>query len=258
MDKGKENKKTQLVDKHLALKELCELFKNKTGNVPRHQYNVAHTANTYDQLIENLTKKMILKIHHFSEDYTSLVPNEVQSLHSTQEQATLYPVVVMRRVDGVIQEDHITFISSNLKHDAPYVEFCNELLHEYCKSEGLNITHDIEYNDGCSNQFKSIKAFKSLARMNIKTTCIFCETSHRRCKSDGLGRVIDSYVYCGVCGGEIVVTNAKELYDYCLQYISVNATDISKPMLNRVFFYISSEEMAEHGSTFHVTTCKSI
>ena len=101
--------------------------------------------------------------------------------------------------------DHITFISSDLKHDVPFVEFCNDLLHEYYKSEGYNITHDIEYNDGYSSQFKCIKAFSSLARRNIKTTRIFCETSHGKSKSDGLGGVIKSFVYHDVCGSEKII-----------------------------------------------------
>ena len=96
-----------------------------------------------------------------------MVPNEVQSLHLTQKQATLYPVVVLRRVNGIKQEDKITFISRDLKHDAPYMEFFKELLHEYYKSERLKITHNIEYNNGCSNQFKCIKAFNSFARRKI-------------------------------------------------------------------------------------------
>ena len=152
-----------------------------------------------------LTKNVILKIHDFSENYTCLVPYEIQSLQWTEEQATVYPVVVLRLVNDVIREDHITFLSSNLKHDVPFVEFCNDLLREYYKSEGYNITHDIEYNDGCSIQFKCIKAFSSLARRNIKTTHIFCETSHGKSKSDGLGGVIKSFVYHVVCGGENII-----------------------------------------------------
>ena len=107
--------------------DLCELFKDKLRNFPRHRYSVAHTAKTYDQLIENLTENMILKIQDFSENYTCLAAHEIQSLHWTQ--ATVYPVVVLRRVNDVIPEDHITFISRDLKHDVPFVEFCNYLLH---------------------------------------------------------------------------------------------------------------------------------
>ena len=113
---------------------MCELFKDEVRNFPRHCYNVTHTAKTYDQLIENLTENMILKIHYFSENYTCLVPHEIQSLRWTQEQAIVYPVVVLRRVNDVIREDHIIFTSSDLKHDVLFVEFCNDLLHEYYKS----------------------------------------------------------------------------------------------------------------------------
>ena len=128
-----------------------------------------------------------------------------QSLHWTKE--------LMKPYKKIISD--ITFISSNLKHDVPYAEFCNKLLHS------------------------------SLPRQNIKTTHIFCRTSHRKSNSDGLG-VIKSYVYCDVRGGETVVRNAKELYDYCLEDLSINDTDNSKPMLNRVFFYILSEEIKTH------------
>lgn len=110
----------------------------------------------------------------------------------------------------------ITFIIINLKHDIPYAEFCNEFL-----------------------QF-------SLPRRNIKTTHIFFQTRHRKPKSDGLVGVIKSSVYCDVYGSEIFVMNAKELYDYYLEHFFINDTDNSKPMLNRVFFYILSEEVVEY------------
>ena len=242
----------------MKLTGLCELFKDKLRNFPRNHYNVPHTARMYDQLIENLTENMILKIHDFSENYTCLALHEIQSLHWAQEQATVYPVVVVRWLNDVKWEDHITFISSDLKHDVPFVEFCNDLLHEYYKSEGYNITHDIEYNDGCSSQFKCIKAFSSLARRNIKTTRIFCETSHGKSKSDGLGGVIKSFVYRDVCGSEKIIRNAKELYDYCIENLTVHNVENGKPMLNRLFFYISSEEMTEYRSSFPINKYKSI
>ena len=153
---------------------------------------------------------------------------------------------------------HITFIKSNLKHDVPFVQFCNDLLHEYYKSDRYNITHDIECNDGCLSQFKCIKAFSSLARRNIKTTHIFCETSHGKSKSDGLGGVIKSFVYRDVCGNEKIIRNAKELYDYCIENLTVHNVENGKPMLNRLFFYISSEEMTKYRSSFPINKYKSI
>ena len=37
-------------------------------------------------------------------------------------------------------------------------------------------------------------------RKKIKTTKVFCETSHGKSKSDGLGGVIKSITSCAVCG----------------------------------------------------------
>ena len=51
-----------------------------------------------------------------------LLPEEIQSLHWTQETATVYPIVVIRKVEDDIHEDHIVFISNYKKHDVLFVE----------------------------------------------------------------------------------------------------------------------------------------
>ena len=164
--------------------ELVLLLKEKLNKFPVHRFNVQQTPKTYDKIIANLNKHSILKIHDFS---------EIQSLHWTQETATVYPIVVIRKVEDDIYEDHIVFISNDKKHYVPFAEYCNNTLHRYYKDAGLSITHTIEYNDGCTLQFKRIHAFSSLTRRKTKTTRVFCETSHGKSKSDGLGGVIKSY-----------------------------------------------------------------
>ena len=91
-------------------------------------------------------------------------------------------------------------------------------------------------------QFKCIRAFSSLARRKIKTTKVFCETSHGKSKSDGLGGVIKSNASCAVCGEREVIRDAKELFDFFNQNLVVKAAyESSKPMLNCAFFYVSLE-----------------
>ena len=132
---------------------------------------------------------MLLKIHDFSENYNCLLPEEIHILHWTLETAKLCPMVVLRKVNDEIREDHITFLSDDKKHDVPFVELCNSCLHKHYKNEGLVIEHDIEYNDGCASQFKSTRAFSAIVRRNIKTTRIFCKTSPDKSVSDGLGGI---------------------------------------------------------------------
>ncbi len=145
-------------------------LKEKLNKFPMHRFNVQQTAETYEKFISNLKENSIQKIHDFQENYTCLLPEEIQSLHWTQETATVYPIIVLRRVGEDIREDHLTFIPDDKNHDVPFGEYCNDSLHKYYEDEGLSITHDIEYNDGCASQFKCVRSFSSLAKRHIKTT----------------------------------------------------------------------------------------
>ena len=112
------------------------------------------------------------------------------SIHWTQEQATVYPVVVLRKVDGILREDHFTFISNDPTHDVPFVELCNAMIHTYYDERDIKIEIDIEFNDGCASQYKQYKcvlAIQSFARRNVSFIWVYFETSHGKSKSDGLG-----------------------------------------------------------------------
>ena len=151
--KDKEKKKLKLLDKMMKPKDLIDLLKLKLEKFAMHRFNVEHTVKTFDHLVNNLNVNFILKIHYFSKNYTYLLPEEIQSLHWVQDTATVYPTVVMRKVGNEIREDHLMFISDDKKHDLPFVKKWNEILyHDYVK-EGLQINHNMEYNDGCSSQF---------------------------------------------------------------------------------------------------------
>ena len=117
----KEKKNVQLVDKELTLPQFSAHLQDKLQNFPRHRHNVTHTRKIYDQVIDALSDGTIIKIQDFSENYTCLLPNEIMSIHWTQEQATVFPVVVLRKVNNYVQEDHFVFVSDDLKHDVPFI-----------------------------------------------------------------------------------------------------------------------------------------
>ena len=166
----------------------------------------------------------------FQKAMPAWLPEEIQSLHWNQETATAYSIVVIRKVEDDLREDHTVFISNDKKHDVPFVEYCNDILHRYYKHAGLSITHDNEYNDGCATPFKCICAFSSLTRRKIKTTRVFCETNYGKSKSDGLWGVIKLYASCVVCGEREVIRDAKELFDFFNENLLVKAAyESSKP-----------------------------
>ena len=79
-------------------------------------------------------------------------------------------------------------------------------------------------------------------------THIFCETSHGKSKSDGLGGAVKSFVSRDVCGERlIIIRDAKELFEFFETNLTVkDVLDDDKPMLNQHFFYISKDEMESY------------
>ena len=90
-----------------------------------HRFNVKHTKDQLSHIIENLAENEVLLIQDFSENYSCLLPVEPMSIHWTTEQATVYPVVELRKVDvNTIKEDHFVFTSDDKTHDPAFVECC--------------------------------------------------------------------------------------------------------------------------------------
>ena len=139
------------------------------------------------------------------------MPHEIQSLHWQQNQVSVFPVVILMKQNGKIREDHIVVISNNLKHDPAFVELSNRKIHQYYEENGFTIVKDIEINDGCSTQFRSIKVFTEFAKRKIETARIYLETSHGKSKSDGLGGVVKSYVSSAVSSSEVIIRDAQRI-----------------------------------------------
>ena len=77
-----------------------------------------------------------------------------------------------------------------MKHDIPFVEICNSMIHKHYTDRNIPVTRDIEFNDGCNSQFKCISAFPQFSYRSVTTTRVYFETSHGKSKSDGLRGVV--------------------------------------------------------------------
>ena len=200
-----------------------------------------------------------LSFHALDTKPSYCISSGCHSMRWTQNQATVYPVVVIRKVDGVLREDNFVIISNDRNHDVPFVELSNEMIHKYYASKGIIFSHDIEINNGCASQYKSIKGFSSMARRKIKTTRIYFESSHGKSKSNGLGGVVKAFVSRAVSTEKVVIRDAKELFDYCNENLTViDNTNDDRNMLNRVFMYIPDEDIGLYRETFPDNNYKSL
>ena len=85
--------------------------------------------------------------------------------------------------------DHLVFLSDDKIHDSAFVELVNNKIHEYCEEQNIVIDHDIELNDGCASQFKSINAFWLFAKRGRHTDHVYFKSAHGKGPMDGLGGV---------------------------------------------------------------------
>ena len=85
----------------------------------------------------------------------------------------------------------------------------NNKTHEYYEEQNIFIDHDIEFNDGCTSQFKSIKAFWLFAKRGRHTDWVYFELSHGKGPSNGLGGVIKSLASTLVCAEKLIIRDDK-------------------------------------------------
>lgn len=92
--------------------------------------------------------------------------------------------------DPHLVDEHHIFISDDKTHDAHMVEHCKSLL---LKNLPFKPVRGIEFCEGASCQFTSIRSFAYLAQSELKygmsTVRYWWETSHGKNKADGAGGV---------------------------------------------------------------------
>ena len=77
---------------------------------PRNRFNIDYTRSVWEQMEGTLEEGMMVNVHDFSDNYTCLLPHEAQIIHWTQEQVTVYKVVVLRTVGDDIREDQLVML----------------------------------------------------------------------------------------------------------------------------------------------------
>ena len=96
-------------------------------------------------------------------------------------------MVTLRCHNKKIVEDNFVFISDDRTHDSSFIEYFADHIKEFYSANHPNITSFTELNDGCAQQFKSVKAISQLSRWPCYLSRLHFETSHGKLSLMGLG-----------------------------------------------------------------------
>ena len=150
-------------------------------------------------------------------------------------------MVTLRWHNKKIVEDHFVFISDDRTHDSSFKEYCADHIKEFYSANRPNTTSFIELNDGCAQQFKSVKAISQCSRGPYFLSRLYFETSHGKSKSDGLGGVVKSFVSRSVNSEGTVVRNLMEFYQFCIENLTFRNHD--GVVNNRCFVLVKPEDL---------------
>ena len=140
------------------------------------------TANSIDKLIayayvakcqgrhlkgrkDTLEKYTVLVLADFSENYTFIVQNEVQSYHWNRRYCTLHPVVIYFKRENELLHQSFCFLSDDLEHDTNSVYEIQRDICGFIKKEMPWVAKVEYFSDGCASQYKTINTCLIYATM---------------------------------------------------------------------------------------------
>ena len=160
----------------------------------------------------------------FAENFSCLYQHEVKSAHWHHEQVTLHPVYTYYKCPNC--EDCLTesiiCVSDDNRHDYHAVlTFVKRTMDHLQQVRNLQVSHVVQWSDGCGSQYKSKGPFADVAASELDFGLQFHRSyfgsRHGKGPCDGEAAVIKNHVTNAVKADTAVVSNATEFFNYCEQ-----------------------------------------
>lgn len=239
-----------LIVKSGNMSELITELKEEGIPFAEHLFNKGWQNKQLQLIRSNLPQDSCLCILDFAENYRCAYQDEVQGAYWTQDSATVHPIVTYYRCAGcsdVITES-LVFIRDDLVHDFHAVNaFQNVACNHLTNSRHLTLSKLYRFSDGCGQQYKSKGPLSdiSYATSDFGYPIVhnFTGSRHGKGASDGESAVIKSHASTAVKTGRCVIKSAKDLYKYCCDHLTKDASSDMCTHFRRTIFYVPSSDI---------------
>ncbi|KAL5490948.1 hypothetical protein EMCRGX_G016154 [Ephydatia muelleri] len=174
------------------VEEFLDAFMVALEKLKLHDYIAKNQAKFVAEKKERLNPGEFIVIADFSENYSFVVQDEVQSFHWNKLQATIHPFLCCyKNSDGKLDSVCFTIISENTDHDIIAVHLFQRKLVSFLSDHFGAIPKKIIYiSDGCAGQYKNCYNFTNLCHhekdFGIPAEWHFFATSHGKLAADGI------------------------------------------------------------------------
>ena len=158
----------------------------------------------------------------FAENFTCSNQDEVQAAHWHHEQVTVHPIVTYYAYpfcEETVLESQV-FKGDDRHHDFNAVFHFTKVAIDHLRNiRGLQLDHIIQWTDGCASQYKSKSPFSDISCAVADFGCTlernYFGSRHGKGPSDSESAVVKHHAATAVKAGSSIVSNAKDLLDYC-------------------------------------------
>lgn len=223
--------------------EFLESLVRKVNELKAHHYVSKIQSASFKDMKSTLTKEECVVVADFSENFTFIIQDEIQSFHWITKQATVHPFVYyyLDEDSGLVKNRSLCVISNHLQHNTAVVHTFQRYLIEDIKNNVPAIKKVIYFTDGSSSQYKNKKNFLNLCchenDFGVPAEWHFFATAHGKNACDGVGgttkREVTKKSLQSTTDNQIL--NAKDMFDFC-----------SKNLKGIQYFYVDSEEVAQN------------
>ncbi|KAL5508956.1 hypothetical protein EMCRGX_G004228, partial [Ephydatia muelleri] len=180
----------------LPVEDFLNSFKEVLKKLRLHDYIAKKQATFMSEKKELLSPGEYLVIADFSENYSFVVQDEVQSFHWNNLQATVHPFLCYyREINGKLNNICFTVISENKDHDSIAVHLFQKKVIEFLTGHfGAKPKRIVYMSDGCAGQYKNCYNFTNLCYheedFGVAAEWHFFATSHGKSAADGIGGTV--------------------------------------------------------------------
>lgn len=204
-----------------TIDDLVTLFEVQLRQLIQHDFISQQQSKYFTNRKENLTPNEMLIISDFSENYTFIAQDAIQSFHWSNKQCTIHPFALYwkNEHEDKVQMLSIIVIAESLKHDINAVYLFQQKVITYIQQNFQAVKKLTFFSDGAGGQYKNRKNFFNICQykakygLDVEWHCF--GTAHGKSACDGIGGTFKRNARrVSLQRTDEPITNAIELFEW--------------------------------------------
>lgn len=201
-----------------SVQDFASYFETLLKQIIYHDFVSQKQSQYFSKRKTDLDENEVLIVCDFSENYTFIIQDAIQSYHWSNKQCTIHPFALYWKEANESKMLSIVVIADSLKHDVIAVYLFQKGLIKYIQDH-IGKTKLTFFSDGAGGQYKNRKNFANICqykgKYDLDIEWHFFATSHGKSAYEGIGGTFKRNARrASLQRPENPITEAKQLYEW--------------------------------------------